>query len=262
MTDFWTAWNWNPIIGGLLALSGWRYMNGIWQLWQRAGHGRGVKHWQVIAFWSGLAVVFIALISPIDTFAATSLAMHMSQHLLLMLVAAPLLVLGLPPLASISMIPKPWRRPLVHWWHRRRLMNILWHTLTKLWIAWGIYALVLWGWHIPFLYELAVENDLIHLLEHTSFLGAGLLFWWSLYRTHYGLGALALFTTAIHSSLLGALMTFSPQLWYCVYDSLQDQQLAGLIMWIPGGLILLSAVVVMLWRWLYEMDMNDAKTIA
>ncbi len=261
MTEFWNAWNWNPLVGGLLALTGWRYMDGVWQYWQRAGTGQGVQRWQVAAFWGGLAVLFIALISPIDTLSSTSLSMHMTQHMLLMLIAPPLLVLGLPPIALIGTVPMRWRQGVVRWWNRRQLLKRFWHGLSKPLVAWVLLALVLWLWHIPALYEAAVNNVFVHHVEHASFFGTALLFWWSL-RTRYALGVLLVFTTAVHSSLLGALMTFSSQVWYPIYESLEDQQLAGLIMWVPGGVIFLVAGLLLLWRWLYEMEVTNAKNMA
>lgn len=260
MAEFWSSWNWNPLIGGLLAFTGWRYMDGVWGYWQRAGAGRGVQRWQVAAFWGGMAVLFIALISPIDTLSTTSLTMHMIQHMLLMLIAPPLLVLGLPSIACVGMIPMRWRQGVVRWWNSRQFLRRFWHLLSSPLAAWGLLAVVLWGWHIPVLYEAAVNDPLVHLLEHASFFGAALLFWWSL-RERYAVGVLLVFTTAVHSSLLGALMTLSSQVWYPIYDSLEDQQLAGLIMWVPGGVIFLLAGLILLWRWLYVMEVMDAKSM-
>ncbi len=201
MSDFWGAWNWNPLTGGLLALLAWRYMDGVWRMWRRAGVGRGIAQWQVGAFWAGWAALFIALISPIDTYGETSLAVHMVQHLLLMLVAAPLLVLGLPPIAQISMIPVQWRRGLVRGWHRRKALRSMWMLLSAPLAAWGIFAGVMWGWHLPALYQAALREPSLHLLEHVSFMGAALLFWWSV-GARQALGFLSVFTAAVHSSLL------------------------------------------------------------
>jgi putative membrane protein len=258
MTTFWNAWNWNPLIGGMLAFSAWRYMDGVWRLWGRAGTGRGVRRWQVACFWGGIIVLFIALLSPIDTFSETALSIHMIQHLLLTLIAPPLLVLGLPPLALIGSIPMRWRRGVGRWWHHQLILKQLWQRLSDPLIGWGVFALALWLWHLPPLYQSAVNNSVIHMIEHASFFGAGVLFWWSIHN-RYAIGLLSLFTTAVHSSILGALMTFSSQVWYPIYGSLEDQQLAGLIMWVPGGIIFLTAVMLHLWRWLDEMEKTNAK---
>ncbi len=261
MTEFWSAWNWNPLIGGALAFGCWRYMDGVWRLWRKAGPGRGVQQWQVFCFLSGLVVLFAALISPIDTYGETFLSVHMIQHLLLTLIAPPLLVLGLPPLALIGMVPMRWRRSLAQGWHRRRTLNQIWQGLNHPLTAWTAFALALWLWHLPGPYEAAVNDPFIHMLEHASFFGTAMLFWWSI-RGHSAIGVFSLFTTAVHSSILGALMTFSNQNWYAVYASLEDQQLAGLIMWVPGGIILLIAMLGLLGRWLYDMEKRDAKNRA
>lgn len=260
MNEFWNAWNWNPLTGAFLALLGWRYMDGVWRLWHRAGTGRGVRRWQVMSFWAGWLVLFIALTSPIDTLGETSLTMHMIQHLLLTLVAPPLLVIGLPTLALVGMIPMRWRRGMGRWWHRNHRLQRLWQLLNEPVTVWSLFALALWLWHIPALYQAALVSPAAHLIEHGSFFGTGLLFWWHVHRLH-ALSVLTVFTTAMHSSILGALMTFSGQIWYPAYGSLQDQQIAGLIMWIPGGVVFVIAIVLLLWRWLDEMEKHDAKTV-
>jgi putative membrane protein len=122
-----------------------------------------------------------------------------------------------------------------------------------------VFALALWLWHLPGPYQAAVNDPIVHILEHTSFFGTAVLFWWSVHRSN-SIGVISLFTTAVHSSILGALMTFSNQVWYPVYGSLEDQQLAGLIMWVPGGIILLIAVLLLMWHWLDEMEKRDAKS--
>jgi putative membrane protein len=253
------AWNWNPVVGAMLALAGWRYMDGVWRYWRRVGSGRGVSHWQVMMFWAGLLVMFVALISPLDALSERLLSAHMLQHLLLMLVAPPLLVAGAPPLALINAVPRRWRRQLARWWNRQHFL----HHLSEPFTVWVIFGLTLWVWHIPAFYQAALHDPAIHILEHLSFSGAALLFWWVYLReVHQGLATLALFTTAVHSSILGALMTFSATAWYPVYDAtvawgltaLEDQQIAGLIMWIPGGVIYVIAALVLLGHWLQQME--------
>jgi cytochrome c oxidase assembly factor CtaG len=121
--------------------------------------------------------------------------------------------------------------------------------------AWLIHALALWLWHAPVLFIATLNSDLIHALQHISFLGSALLFWWALLENHggrlgYGGAILYVFTTAVHTSVLGAWLTFAPTVWYTPYaatapawhlTALQDQQLGGLIMWIPAG-VLLTAI--------------------
>ncbi|MFW6070007.1 MAG: cytochrome c oxidase assembly protein [bacterium] len=260
----WRAWNADPLLILALLLSAALYTRGLLALWRRAGPGRGVRRSHVAAFAAGLLALAVALLSPLDALSSALLAAHMVQHLLLMLVAAPLLLLGLPPVAAAWALP---RSPqLARWWHRRPLLRRAWRALSHPGAAWLLYAGVLWLWHLPRFYEAALMNDTVHALEHAAFLGAALLFWWALFHARAlssAGGALYLFTTALHSGLLGALLTFAATPWYPAYSvaayawgltPLQDQQLAGVIMWLPGALIYLAAILILLGRWLYRQE--------
>ena len=129
--------------------------------------------------------------------------------------------------------------------------------------AWLLHAMALWLWHLPVLFDAALANEGIHALQHASFLVTALFFWWSVLgvntRHDQGLALLSLFTTMVHTGALGALLTLSPVTWYAAYaatapafglDALEDQQLGGLIMWVPAGLVYVSCGLVMAARWL------------
>jgi len=131
--------------------------------------------------------------------------------------------------------------------------------------AWLVHAVVIWGWHLPVLFQAALHNDALHGLQHLSFLGSALLFWWAILHPRrqagLGLSVLYLFTTAVHTAVLGALITFARTPWYPAYVApaaglgpLEDQQLAGLVMWIPAGLAYLVAALVIVRRWLSESE--------
>jgi putative membrane protein len=218
-----SLWNWNPIIGFIVALSLWRYMDGVWTLWAKAGVGRGVHRWHVLAFWLGMTALVTALISPVDRLGESLLSFHMIQHLLLILVAAPLLVLGSPPAVLAWSLPRRWRRPAAQWWHNQTTLQNVVSFFTQPLTAWIIFAATLWLWHLPAFYQAALHSDVIHLLEHFSFLASAILFWWMLpihltqYKASYGLSIVCIFSTALHSGLLGALMTFSTAPWYTDY---------------------------------------------
>ncbi len=269
------AWNWNPLIGLAMGFTAWRYMDGVWSLWRRAGAVRGVMRWQVAAFWGGWVTLFIALVSPLDALGEQLFVAHMIQHLLLMLVAAPLLALSMPPAALAWAVPRRWRRGLAQWWHPQTGLQAAWRMITSPVVTWSVFALVLWVWHLPALYQAALRDVTVHIIEHLSFLGAALLFWWVLplhgreHRLSYGAGILYLFTTALHSSLLGVLLTFSNSVWYVDYVSsapawgltpLEDQQLAGLVMWIPSGILYLAAVLVLMAGWFHAMEQQPELT--
>ena len=261
--DVWQAWNWDLLlILGLLA-TGLLYVRGIFRLWQRAGDGRAVSYGQALAFAAGWLALFVALVSPLDALGSALLAAHMVQHLTLTLLAAPLLVLGAPPVALAWGLPHS--RKLARWWHKRVALRRAWRLLSRPTVAWAIHLVILWLWHLPALYQAALLDERVHILEHTSFLGAALLFWWTIVprrlrrprnlRRSLGPGPLYTFTTALLSGLLGVLLTFSQRVWYPSYGvlpygwgltPLQDQQLAGVIMWFPGGLVYLAATLVLL----------------
>ena len=134
--------------------------------------------------------------------------------------------------------------------------------------TWILEAAALWLWHIPFLYEATLTSDWIHAAQHLSFLGTAVLFWSALYGVgrsamSYGSAILYVFGTAVHCSALGALLTFSAVLWYPAYMTttgawgltpLQDQQLGGVIMWVPSGVVFIVVALALMARWLSESD--------
>jgi putative membrane protein len=192
---------------------------------------------------------------------------HMTQHEILMLVAAPLLVLSRPMLACLKALPKSWASGLARsanqaWWQR------IWRWLTNAFVAWAIHAVALWIWHVPSLFNATIENDFIHSLQHLSFLGSALLFWWAIIHgpkraMSYGIAVLYMFTTAMHSGLLGVLLSYASTPWYPAYANttwswgltpVEDQQLGGLIMWVPAGLAYVFAALVLFAGWLRESE--------
>jgi putative membrane protein len=192
---------------------------------------------------------------------------HMAQHELIIVVAAPLLVLGRPMIPFLWAMPMNSRRVLGRW-TRSRIVSESWVFVTRPLNAFLIHLVVLWVWHVPALFQKTLTSDLVHTAQHSSFLFSALTFWWALIRGHgarnqYGTGALYLFATMLHTGLLGALLTFSSTVWYPDYaDSaapwgltpLEDQQLAGLIMWVPPGVVYPLAALLLLAHWLKSFD--------
>lgn len=263
--DLWHAWNWAPAVPAGIALAGLWYAAGMWSLWRRAATGRGVRRWQAAAFAGGLLALAAALVSPLDALGAALFSAHMVQHLLLILAAAPLLVLGAPLVPCLWALPRPWRRAAGGWWRRARLPRAVWGALTQPLTAWALHAAVLWLWHAPSLFQRALTDETVHSLEHASFLATALLFWWTVLqsgrrgRLRYGTGLLSVFTMAVQSGALGALITFAPAPWYPAYAPftaawglapVEDQQIAGLIMWVPAGLVYFLAIVLLFGAWL------------
>jgi putative membrane protein len=189
----------------------------------------------------------------------------MVQHELLMVVAAPLLVLGRPLVPSLWALPRSTRQRLAGAAHRPAV-RVVWGAITRPVNAWMLHAAAIWLWHVPRFFQMTLASSAVHALQHASFLLTALIFWWALVHGRrgpnagpraagYGAAVFYLFTTAVHTSALGALLTFSPTLWYPAYATsvsswgwtpLEDQQIAGLIMWIPGSIGYLIAALALL----------------
>jgi putative membrane protein len=243
----------------LLAASLGLYGLGLARLWTRAGPGRGITRAQAARFGLGWLALYLALLTPIDTAGDVLFSVHMVQHELLMVVAAPLLVLGRPLEAWAWGIAPPWRRRLARV-GRVRWLGRLWDALTEPVGAWCVHFVALWAWHVPRFFGAALENEGIHVLQHASFLGSALFFWWAVFgrgvRRPDGASLALVFTTMMHTSALGALLTFAPAPWYAHYvgtqmlSPLEDQQLGGLLMWVPGAATYLVAALWIVAGWL------------
>jgi putative membrane protein len=219
--------------------------------------------YEATAFLAGWVTLAIALVSPLHRLGGALFSAHMVQHELLMVVAAPLLVLGRPIIPFLWALPISWRR-LAGEWAGLAPVRGTWVLLTIPVVAWAVHALAIWLWHAPPLYQATLGNELVHAAQHVSFLGTGLLFWWALLHGREGrigrpAAVIYLFTTAMHTSLLGVLLTFSSRLWYPLYRAttmpwgltpLEDQQLAGVIMWVPAGVAYLVAALWLASTWL------------
>jgi putative membrane protein len=255
----WDRWSLEPWVLALLAASALLYAVGLRRLWRRAGRGRGVTPAQAYRFATGWMVLAIALVSPVDAVGGALFSAHMVQHELLMVVAAPLLVCARPLEAWTWALAPRWRRLLGGFFHTRAWSGA-WRVAVDPLGAWLIHAVVLWAWHIPSLFESALTHEGVHALQHASFLASALLFWWSVLAqpARAGAGLASLFTTMLHTGGLGALLTFAPTPWYPHYADtlaygltpLEDQQLGGLVMWVPGGFAYFAFGLAIVARWL------------
>jgi putative membrane protein len=241
------------------------YGIGIAKMLRRTPRRRSLL-WQTSWFALGLGSLLIALDSPIHELGEQLFWVHMTQHEILMLISAPLLVLGRPLVAFLWALPQAWRGAAASV-GRFRTIKKGWEFASAPLTAWLVSGLALWIWHIPFLFDQTLHSDWIHAAQHTTFLVTALIFWWPLVnRTSlgYGGGLVYVFTTILHTSVLGALLTFALHPWYSSYvltapawhlSALEDQQIGGLIMWIPAGTLLLIVALVLLVKW-----MNDSQT--
>jgi putative membrane protein len=195
---------------------------------------------------AGLLAVF-ALLGPLDDWAKTSSAMHMTQHMLLIVVIAPLWVLSRP----LPQIIAGGGRPAALVW--RPMLRLAGHPL---WAAY-LHGAVIWFWHLPYFYMLAVEDPWWHAFEHACFLVTAGIFWWAVLRSGRQVAPwafLALLLTLMHTGFLGAVLTFARAPLYGEARNLEDQQLAGLIMWVLAAIPYLLASTWIGHRWFRQLD--------
>jgi putative membrane protein len=262
----WRAWSFDPLVLGLLVAACWGYGHGVRRLWARAGRWRGIGRMHVLSFVSGLAVVIICLVSPLDGLGSTLLSAHMAQHGLLVTAAPLLLLLGKPGVAFAWALPAGWSRG--------GIAAVTWRPLARLgrWLsgpfpAATLHGLALWLWHAPGLFDAALEREWLHTLEHASFFGTALLFWQAILDPRsgerIGWALAAAFATLMHGGLLGGLVTMAPRPLYGWYagrtepwglTALEDQQLAGLLMWVPMGIVYFGACLMLAARLVMPAD--------
>jgi len=259
------AWTFEPGVIIPIVASAVLYSLGVFRL--RRASPKSVRKSNIVYFALGWAALVLALVSPVHAWGSVLFSAHMTQHELLMLAAAPLLVLGRPVVPFLWALPRSWAITLARW-SKVGAWETTWRTISNPVVAWIIHAVVLWAWHAPALFEATLENESIHALQHASFLFSALLFWWAVIHGRqralgFGLAVLYMFTTALHSGLLGALLTFANSVWYPGYAErtaawaltpLEDQQIGGLIMWIPAGLVYIAAGLALFAGWLRESE--------
>jgi putative membrane protein len=255
-------WSWEPAIILPLAILLAIYATGM----MRRGNVWGLR-WRHASFFSGWLSLALALTSPIHELGEQLFSAHMLQHEILILISAPLISAAHPGATCLWAFAPRHRAEIGGWVQRienSRLVRFISSPLN----AWVLEAAALWLWHIPYLYQATLTSDWIHAAQHLSFLGTAVLFWSALYGVgravmSYGAATLYVFGTAVHCSALGALLTFSTVLWYPAYAEttghwgltpLQDQQLGGVIMWVPSGVVFILIALALISRWLAESD--------
>jgi putative membrane protein len=264
--DLWGAWNLDPVLLFGLLFAVWAY---------RRGTARGRRRqapWRGRCFGAALVAIGVALISPLDALSSALASAHMVQHVLLLLVAAPLLALSGPMTTLLRGSPSVVRDASVQLRRRLRLTRVNLRPLRHPAVVWLVHVGTLWFWHAAVPYDAAVEHHVLHVIEHASFLATGVLFWRVVIgarqadRVSNGLGVLLIFAAAMQSVFLSALLTFAREPWYSVYatttgpwslDPLADQQLAGVIMWIPAGLVYLGAALGLLVTWIRSTERQE-----
>jgi cytochrome c oxidase assembly factor CtaG len=214
-------------------------------------------------FLSGWLVLTLSLTSPLHEAGEHSFTMHMIEHELIMLVATLLLAASGAGGVLAWGLPKPLRQALGGRWQTP--LQSLWRRLTEPVTATVVQGVVMWAWHAPLLFNRALDSFGWHIAQHAFFFLSSTLFWWAMLHPRgraagYGVSAACLFATSLVGGALGALMSLSSSPWYADYammgmtgiglDPVDDQRLAGLIMWIPGGAFHGIAALVLCYKWL------------
>ena len=256
------GWSFEPWALVPLLLSLGIYLAGLMRLWARAENSIPTVRRNAALFVLGWLTLAGATVSPLHEGGEHSFTLHMIEHELIMLIAAPLMALSRPLGVMLWALPGGWRIGLSSR-AQGGAVGFVWRRVSTPITATAIQILVIWLWHMPYLFDQALRHEGWHIVQHVCFLVSALIFWWAMVfgragRAGYGLSAFCLFATSMGEGALGALMTFSISPWYAAYAAMgmgllgltpeQDQQLAGLVMWIPGGMAHAGAALVLLAR--------------
>lgn len=264
---WWQLWNADVLILFNLVVLSVLYAVGLRRMRAQRAETAPVRPPQVVAFAAGIGFLVIALLSPVDVLAVELLWVHMVQHMVLMNLAAPLIVLGAPIRVMLWVLPPVDRQALGRGRRALELRGIPRYLFWQPVGLWVLYAVVLWVWHLPTLYEAALRSTMVHDVQHLMFFGVSCLFWRVLFdpigrlRLARGPAVLYLFVTSLHATVLGVFMALAPRLWYPTYagrtepwglGALEDQQLAGYIMWMPACMVYAVIAAVLFATWLQE----------
>jgi len=248
------SWSFAPWLAIGLVVAAGVYTRGWTPLHRR--RPRDFGRWRLAAWLTGLGVLYVAIASPIDAFGGLLLQVHMLQHLLLMMVVPPLLLVAWPAIPVLRGLPAFVRRdtlgPFLAW----PALRDAWRRLTHPLIAWPLFVACFWTWHLPALYELALVSPFWHRAEHAMFLAAGVLFWWPVVQPYpfapqWPRWAMIpyLLAASVQNTIFSAIFCFADRVLYPAYETvprvtamtaLQDQAAAGALMWVPGSLAMLA----------------------
>jgi putative membrane protein len=262
------AWSLDPVPLLAVAVAGGAF---LWAARRVEASGRAPHpRWRTASYLAGLAAIVLALSSPIEAYEGALFSVHMVQHMLLELVAAPLLLLGAPVTLALRAATPSVRRTLLSILHSRVVAVVSFPL-----VGWLLFAAVNWGWHFSPLYDQALENPPLHYFQHATFLAAALLFWWpvvgadpSRWRLPYPVRLFYLFLAMPQNSFLGVALMGAPAILYPHYLSnlrtwgptaLADQSLGGVLMWVGGDLVFLTAMAGVVAAWVRQEDRRTAR---
>ncbi len=243
------AWS-DLLIAAILVVSTLAYVGGLARALLRASERWPVAKWRVASFFAAVAVVAMALLSPIDTLADTYFSFHMGQHLLLMLVASPLLAVSDAHLIFLRVLPLAPRRRVGLTISRIPGMKQAAHLPVAAWLACGVFVVALAFWHLPAAYDWALRHPWGHALEHLTLIATAVAFWRMIVtsgrrRLSPGMAVMMVSLVGIQGAFMGAIIAFAPHPLYAAYagNELSDQALAGVMMCIPASLIYLTSTI-------------------
>jgi putative membrane protein len=275
--DLLTLWMpWPQII---LILTGLGVLYGVgWFRLRQLGSRRLANGWRLVSFMGGLVALGVAMLSAIEVLHDMLFSMHMVQHLLIMMVGAPLVMLADPyPVILWGLPPNP-RRGLASLLVPQSAFRRAFQRVATPWVVWGLYAGAQWLWHTPGAYDAALRSELLHVLEHLAFFGAALLFWWHVTgaapriygRLSYGFRIVYALAAMAQNEVLGVVIAFAKEPLYPYYTTvprlwgisvLDDQALGGAIMWVPGGMMYALTAIVLLARFLEQEESHAARML-
>ena len=257
------VWAWRGDVLGILTLLAALYVRG-WTILRSGRHTPAASRAQLLAYLAGLGITGVALLSPLAVFQRYLLSVHMVQHELLIIVGAPLVLLGRPLAITLWGMPGGLRQGLGAMLRPRRPLRRIFDILEQPCMAWAVSTGLLWVWHIPSVYNAVEANGLLHDAQHIAFFLSGLAFWWPVIQAPpFALSVTLplrvgyLVAGMTQRALLGGIITLSPNVLYGHYvlvprlsllSPLDDQHLAGSIMWFASGIVLLVATLIAIWQ--------------
>ncbi|HET7601014.1 MAG TPA: cytochrome c oxidase assembly protein [Gemmatimonadales bacterium] len=258
------TWSFEPGVVLPLAIVLLPYLAGMARPPRLRGRRRALRH---AAFLAGWLILTLSLVSPLAAMGEALFSAHMAQHELLMVLAAPLLVVARPLQTLLRGLPPALRRAAARALARPLVRRSL-HLLALPAVAFVIHSVAVWVWHVPALFDETLHSETVHAAQHLSFFGTAVLFWWALWvgprgRPNHGVALFLVFLIALHTGALSALLFLSSSAFYPAYAAsaplwgltpLEDQQLGGLIMWVPGGLAYVVAAVAIGAVWLRDSE--------
>jgi cytochrome c oxidase assembly factor CtaG len=262
-------WSFDPLAVAALLMTGGLYLWAVRRV-DAAHPANRHPRWRTWLFIGGLAAIAVALLSPIEAYEGALFSVHMVQHMLLQLVAAPLLLAGAPITLTLRVASPAWRRRLLAVLHSPVVKAISFPV-----VAWVFFAATNWGWHYSTLYDDALENQALHYLQHANFLFAALLFWWpalgadpSPWRLPHPVRLFYLFLAMPQQSFLGVSLLQTTAVLYPHYVTnvrgwgptpLEDQHIGGMIMWVFGDIALLAGMAIILVLWMRHEERRTAR---